>query len=119
MTDNEIIKALGCCKIKTPPYKCEECPLLRGTSNSCISECKELAYDLINRQKEEIENKNRQIEELVSFQRLCERKAIKEFTLRLKKSSFPCDVSFGYGREHCTEAVAVFEIDNLAEEMTK
>ena len=55
MNDNDIIKALECCKIKTPPYKCEECPLLRGMSNSCIYECKELAYDLINRQKAEIE----------------------------------------------------------------
>lgn len=61
----------------------------------------------------EIDIVNRQIGELVSFQRFCERKAIKEFTLRVKKSSFPCDVSFGYGREHCTEAVAVFEIDNM------
>ena len=54
MNDNDIIKALECCKIKKPPYKCEECPLLRGTSNSCLYECKELAYDLIIRQKEEI-----------------------------------------------------------------
>lgn len=58
MNDNDIIKALECCKIKIPPYKCEECPLLRGVSNSCIYECKELAYDLINRQKAEIERLN-------------------------------------------------------------
>ena len=54
MNDNDIIKALECCKIKKPPYKCEECPLLRGTSNSCLYECKELAYDLIIRQIAEI-----------------------------------------------------------------
>lgn len=55
LTDSDIIKALECCKIKTPPYKCEECPLLRGVANSCISECKELAYALINRQRAEID----------------------------------------------------------------
>lgn len=43
--------------------------------------------------------------------------AIKEFAERLKKSAFDCDVSFGFGREHYTEAVTVFEIDNLVKEM--
>lgn len=56
MTPNEIKKALECCMIKTPPFKCEECPLLRGTSNSCIYECKELAYNLINQYEAEIED---------------------------------------------------------------
>jgi hypothetical protein len=45
--------------------------------------------------------------------------AIKEFAEKLKESAFNCDVSFGYGREHYTEAVAVLEIDNLVKEMTE
>ena len=45
--------------------------------------------------------------------------AIKEFAERLKASAFECDVSFGFGREHYTEAVAVVEIDNLVKEMTE
>jgi hypothetical protein len=43
--------------------------------------------------------------------------AIKEFAERLKQSAFDCDVSFGYGKEHYTNAVAVIEIDNLVKEM--
>lgn len=119
MTDNEIIKALGCCKIKTPPYKCEECPLLRGTSNSCISECKELAYDLINRQKAEIESKNRQIEELVSFQRFCERKAIKEFAKRLKRKTRKFTEYDDGGWDSTVCVVKVEDIDNLVKEITE
>lgn len=45
--------------------------------------------------------------------------AIKEFAERLKESAFSCDVSFGFGREHCEEAVTVLEIDNLVKEMTE
>ena len=45
--------------------------------------------------------------------------AIKEFAKRLKESAFDCDVSFGYGKGHYTEAVAVIEIDNLVKEMTE
>jgi hypothetical protein len=43
--------------------------------------------------------------------------AYKEFAERLKQSAFDCDVSFGYGKEHYTEAVAVVEIDNLVKEV--
>ena len=43
--------------------------------------------------------------------------AIKEFAERLKENKIDIDVSFGYGREVYTEAVAVIEIDNLVEEM--
>ena len=43
--------------------------------------------------------------------------AYKEFAERLKQSAFDCDVSFGYGKEHYTKAVAVIEIDNLVKEM--
>ena len=45
--------------------------------------------------------------------------AIKEFAERLKQSAFACDVSFGFGREHCEETVTVLEIDNLVKEMTE
>lgn len=34
-------------------------------------------------------------------------------------SADECDVSFGFGREHYTEAVAVIKIDNLVKEMTE
>lgn len=37
----------------------------------------------------------------------------------MKQSAFDCDVSFGYGKEHYTEAVAVIEIDDLVKEFTE
>jgi predicted Zn-dependent protease len=42
---------------------------------------------------------------------------VRDFAERLKQSAFDCDVSFGYGKEHYTEAVAVVEIDNLVKEI--
>jgi hypothetical protein len=42
---------------------------------------------------------------------------VREFAERLKQSAFDCDVSFGYGKEHYTKAVAVIEIDNLVKEV--
>ena len=46
-------------------------------------------------------------------------KAIKEFAENLKQQAFSCDVSFGFGKEHYTKAVAVVDIDRLVEEMTE
>jgi hypothetical protein len=43
--------------------------------------------------------------------------AILEFAERLKENKIDIDVSFGYGKEVYTEAVAVIEIDNLVKEM--
>ena len=63
MTDNEIIKALLRCAQEGA--KCRDCPY--------DEECERgpnlmiLVLDLINRQKEEIENKNRQIWKLISL----------------------------------------------------
>lgn len=42
---------------------------------------------------------------------------IKAFAERLKEHKIDVDVSFGYGKEVYTEAVAVIEIDNLVKEM--
>ena len=55
MTDNEIIKALKCCK----DSHCHgsKCPLWLETTNTkhCITKLSGFALDLINRQKEEVE----------------------------------------------------------------
>ena len=50
MTDNEIIKAVGCCIGNT---KCDECPMFR--TQNCMNKVFGYALDLINRQKAEIE----------------------------------------------------------------
>ena len=47
-----------------------------------------------------------------------ETEPIKEFAERLKAlDRLDVDVSYGYGREHYTEAIAVNLIDNLVKEM--
>ena len=131
MTDNEIIKALEHCTSSTTSEACNGCPLFSTTV------CTEMenglmiyALNLINRQKAEIEeltkllrSRHIAIEHLegviVSLPDEVRVEAIKEFAERLKKSAFACDVSFGYGKEHYTEAVAVVEIDNLVKEITE
>lgn len=45
------------------------------------------------------------------------KQAIEQFAEKLKENTIDVDVSYGYGREHYTEAVAVIEIDNLVKEM--
>ena len=64
MNDNDIIKALECCKIKNRLINARNVHYLGGTSNSCLYECKELAYDLIIRQKAEIEKLRKENDEL-------------------------------------------------------
>lgn len=44
-------------------------------------------------------------------------KDIKEFAERLKKSTFDCDVSLGYGNGCYVKAVTTIEIDNLVKKM--
>lgn len=135
MNDNDIIKALECCKIKKPPYKCEECPLLRGTSNSCLYECKELAYDLIIRQKAEIadlkakkkicaeviarqDNEIDKLSKAVDNYESCLKcvevitaNAIKEFAEKLKSNI----MRYGFSQKMTVNV----HIDNLVKEMTE
>lgn len=113
MNDADIIKAFECC---AQGYYCIECPLI-GTHN-CITQMSENAINLIRRQKAEIEEQDQAIINALHYMKEIRVEAIKEFAERLKQSAFDCDVSFGYGREHYTEAVAVVEIDNLVKEMT-
>ena len=96
MTDNEIIKALECCK----DLKCSECPKKTNLfKTDCdVKLCQE-AIDLINRQKAEIErlqkenefhrktiteNAQRALEVLVDEIDKAKIEAIKEFAERLK-----------------------------------
>lgn len=63
MTDNEIIKALECCLVL---HKCEECPCDFDTNGKTL--CNDLGlkiFDLINRQKAEIEKLNIQKAKLI------------------------------------------------------
>lgn len=111
MTDNEIIKALGCCKNK----RCVNCPYddVADKFAECSTKLVNDALDLINRKKSEIEMKNIQIGELVSFQRFCERKAIKEFADKLKH------IVIYIPQHRFTPAEVEYYIDKLAKEMTE
>lgn len=55
-------------------------------------------------------------EDLQTYIKKQKAEALKEFVEKLKESKIDVDVSFGYGREHYTEAVAVIEIENLLKE---
>lgn len=121
LSDNEIIKVLEYC---TTDGWCSNCP----HEKKCIEdEITQLALDLINRQKAEIEQlkienrilsqKRISFPERLEIDRKARAEAVKEFAERLKEHKIDVDVSFGYGKEVYTEAVAVIEIDNLVKEM--
>lgn len=142
MTDNEIIKTLGCC-IKDNE-DCWDCPLQNKWD--CHNALKNNALELINRQKTEIEEykkaniliaqqrdgRDKDIAELeaaietleTNNHSLCmtlanrartERaEAIKEFAERLKEKS----QRYPYYEYGLVRAVPTDEIDNLVKEMT-
>ena len=59
MTDNEIIKALECCR----DCKCKDCPCYNKESDGCKELDEQDIIDLINRQKAEIERLKQNLEE--------------------------------------------------------
>lgn len=133
MTDEQIVKALECCKIGN----CDDCPFY-GVKEDCEVELPEEALDLINRQKAEnerledenytlknkIEIRDNLIEQLGSDidikyntiytmrEKLKNSKseAIKEFAERLIRTA---DGDDEYG------TVFVFNINDLVKEMTE
>ena len=111
MTDNEIIKALECCS--TYKGKCTDCPAFVKVDRS---NCKQVllgAIEIINRQREEIEKRERGLQFLqeaigknesrwlgiVAEQRA---EAIKEFAKKIQR--------------HCTSIELNAYIDTLVEE---
>lgn len=68
MTDNEIIKALECCKETVADCKCQECPLKDTEVETCITVLTRKAFDLINRQKETIQSQDEMIRALINAQ---------------------------------------------------
>ena len=128
MTDNEIIKALECCKRPVGTGACKDCPL--DKDRPCTTTMIENALDLINRQKAEIkkceniirladktiEKQSAEIKRLEqeNFDRSltvetwkCE--AVKEFAERLKAEKF----------EHQNFGGLIYyeDVDNLVKEM--
>lgn len=113
MTDNEIIKALECCKT----LNCVKCGRIEDFKNAsaCLEKMIAEALDLINRQKADIERLNIRNKTLIDITKNYDWKfarakseAIKEFAERLK-----CGVPQETGVIRCAD------VDNLVKEMTE
>lgn len=71
MTDNEIKKALECCKDCSDMEECNECPYVEcHTKKGCMGELMDDALDLINRQQAEVEKQSQNFKVLVSDHRV-------------------------------------------------
>ena len=121
MTDNEIIKALECCRDAESVFDCQNCPYIECTNKKgCITELHGDILDLIKRQQAEIERLRNTVK--TDFLTVTEKlkfsqseigdirtEAIKEFAERLKSE---CFIDRGF-------AVMDYEkIDTIAKEMT-
>ena len=118
-TDEEIIRALECCR---DFGDCSLCPYENATfadELDCTQKLHTDALVLINRQKAEIERLSHKCEDCAGcMQWICdcsiiETEAIKEFAERLKdKARMPIGTLYG-------KMVYVEDIDNLVAEMTE
>lgn len=107
MTDNELIKALDMCL--NSKIRCADCAINRNYGY-CINIALKEAFDLIKRQKAEIEKLkdivNKRFDDFASeYDRKIKSEAIKEFAATLKRY---------YG-----DVITEEEIDNLVREMTE
>ncbi len=114
MTDNEIIKALECCK----KDDCDNCP---NDFGNCYANLSGYSLDLINRQQAEIERLNNNISAMVvtmsNSAKETRNDSIKEFWGNLKKHSRKMQSS-DFSGEFYDRAVLVEDGDNLVKEMT-
>ncbi len=111
MTDNEIIKALECCKSMVT--SCEECPMHIEGVICHEYELNEKALDIIKRQQAEIERLKIDLEAMRGaansykhHYNKARSEAVKEFAMRLK-----CGVPQETGVIRCSD------IDNLVKEI--
>ena len=147
MTDEQIIKAVGICRI---PDTCRGCPYHELYTAECICALMKDVFDLINRQKEKIKEFDGKIviqQGMIDYQKAeieqwkeeanrwqnafvgecmltsCEAKseiaveAIKEFAERLKRTSIGLEI--GDDKKFKMTVVSTVAIDNLVKEMTE
>jgi hypothetical protein len=109
LTDNEIIKALECCK-SVIGGNCDACPYVCCNMYEESDAIKD-AISLINRQKAEIERLQKVNDSFTDIGKLyseIKAEAIKEFAERLKNSADYCTGTIEFDTE---------DIDNLVKEM--
>ena len=127
MTDKDIIKALECCGIKTD---CKGCYFdTHESEDICAREIVKNAFDLLNRQKEEIEflrktigkNDKKALDVTLEEIEKSRVEAIKEFAEQLKQT-ITNEINTYYnsngGGYYLAEDV-IEDIDNLVKEMTE
>ena len=124
MTDNEIIKALECCRDNDNNLNMEKCFGVCPYDGECAGKFMQDALSLITRQKEEIErlkNRDLQVEVLEKLEREIKAAAIKEFAEKVKETSL-----YEFIEEYFENAELCYEarqdqfcehIDNLVKEM--
>ena len=114
-TDDEIIKALECCK--SGYCIARKCPFYDATEDddigACTSRLSSNALDLINRQKAELERIHRHTEMYHEVRA----EAIKEFAERLV-AIYENDKRYDRPNAHTLVMTVFRNIDNLVKEMT-
>ena len=125
MTDKDIVKALECCGIKTD---CKGCYFdTHESEDICAREIVKNAFDLINRQKEEIEflrktigkNSKKALDVTLEEIEKSRVEAIKEFAERLKQT-ITNEIIIYYnsnGGGYYLAEDTIEDIDNLVKEM--
>ena len=87
MTDNEIIKALECCRDNDNNLNMEKCFEVCPYDGECAGEFMQDVLSLINRQKEEIKrlkNRDMQVEVSDRLEREIKAEAVEEFAEKVK-----------------------------------
>ena len=124
MTDNDIMKALECCETGD----CIHCPRWKnGWISGDCSDLTTLALDLINRQKAEIAEYQKHIDQDIIYQKAVEVEAIKGFAEKLKEAPIKMGIPL-LGLQTKSEIEEYFNgillqfrdaIDDLVKEMTE
>lgn len=127
MNDNDVKKALECCKVCSSPEDCYECPYSEcDTKKGCVGDLINDSLDLINRLQAENErltgyNENLQTANTALSNEILETKfkTRRDFADRLKakKHQQPMSQAEYFGYSKAKDVVDVDEIDNTLKEL--
>lgn len=96
LTDEEIIEALDLCTQQNGSIPCYDCPCWNDDEQECEGICYTAIFDLIKRQKSEIERLQYLLDEEEKKYTICAKhfykEAIKEFAERMKEKLGDCHI---------------------------